>query len=187
MRLAALAKITLLGLGIAGCADGDQDRENRARWLADETAKRKLWVRQALNGSGEIAFLDGWYSAENDPKAGNAWRWMTGRGVLRLKSKVDGTATPVDMQLVVFGWLSHENIGFRSQHMTFSANGHLLEELDPPAESFEHTVIVPAALLSGGDYIDFVISVTNTVRPNGDWRDLGFATTGFHWKPKTPG
>ena len=184
MVLAASARVALLGLVLASCGERDADTDARARWIGEQTAAHKLWVRQALNGSDEVAFEDGWYNLENDPKAGGAWRWMTGRGVLRLRTKLGDAPAPVDMQLVVFGWIPHENIGFRSQHMTFAANGHVLEEFDPPPESFEHAVEVPAALLSGGKYIDFVITVTNTTRPNGDWRDLGFATTGFHWKPK---
>jgi len=186
MQFAALARTAVLALGLVACGrQDDADSDARFEWLGAQTASHKLWVRQALNGNDAIRFQDGWYNVENDPKSGGAWRWMMGRGTLRLLTKPEGAAAPVDMQLVVFGWVPQENLGFRSQHMTFSANGHVLEEFDPPKETFEHAVVVPAWLLSGGERIDFVISVTNTTRPNGDWRDLGFATTGFHWKPRT--
>ena len=52
-----------------------------------------------------------------------------------------------------------------------------------PHESGLVPIIVPRSLLGDDDWVDLTISVANTARPHGDWRDLGFATTGFQWKP----
>lgn len=176
----ALASLALTSIG---CGNRDQDRQRRAEWVHEQTAQEKLYVREFLSRSGNYEFYDGWYPVENDPKTGGAWRWMQKRGIIRLQTTVGNAKSPVDMEMKLFGWVPQEHVGFRKIIMEFSANGHVLGRLDPPKGSFEHSVIVPKSLLEGSDWIDFTITVSNTARPNGDWRDLGFGTSGFHWTP----
>jgi hypothetical protein len=181
-------RLTMLALGVVAallgaCKRNDPDWDRRSAWIQRQTAENNLFVRDVLTRDGfDYQFHDGWYPAENDRKAGGAWRWMDKRGVVRLRTGLPNQS-PRDMQLTIFGWVPHEHVGFRSLQMEFAVNGHVLGRFDPPPRSFEHVLRVPRALLQGDDYVDLVISVTNTAKPSGDWRDLGFATTGFHWKP----
>lgn len=180
VRTVALAALGLVGLG---CGNRDQDRQRRFDWVHEQTATNKLYVREFLSRSGDLEFYDGWYPVESDPKTGGAWRWMERRSITRLHTTVGGATTPRDMELKVFGWVLHEDVGFRKIVMDFSVNGHVLDRFDPPTGSFEHAIVVPKWLLEQSDWVDFVITVSNTARPKGDWRDLGFATSGFHWTP----
>lgn len=190
----------LLGLAscaalLAGCAAGcdsrdpvrdprDQDIDRRPAWVNAQTAQKKLFLRDLLSRGGDwFEFYDGWYPAEADPKTGSAWRWMDKRGIIRLQTKTEGVPRARDMELRIYGWVPTENLGFRKIQLEFAVNGHVLERFDPPTGPFEHAILVPRFLLDRSDWVDFVIASTNTARPNGDWRDLGFATTGFHWTP----
>ena len=185
-------------LGLASCAallagchsrDGvreppDQDFERRPAWVNAQTAEKKLFVRDFLSrGSDWYEFYDGWYPAESDAKSGGAWRWMEKRGIVRLQTKTQGVTRARAMELRLFGWVPDDQVGFRKIQLEFAVNGHVLERFDPPHGPFEHPILVPRELLDYSDWVDFVITSTNTARPNGDWRDLGFATTGFHWTP----
>jgi hypothetical protein len=174
-----------LALASTGCGNVDQDKPRRVAWIHAQTAKDKLYVREFLNSAAfdDYEFYDGWYPAENDPQTGNAWRWMQRRGIVRVRTTTGGAASPVDMDMRVFGWVPQEHVGYRKIVMEFSANGHVLDRFDPPKGSFEHSIIVPKSLLENSDWVDFTITVSNTARPAGDWRDLGFGTTGFHWTP----
>lgn len=185
--------IAALAIGLAGCEKPiDVDTERRPAWVERETAKEKVFLREFLTGATkdrgvtQVQFYDGWYKVEEDPKTGGAWRWMGARGIVRLLTKPAGATEVHDMELRLFGWVSYEHIGLLTQRMSFAVNGHILGYFDPPREAFEHVILVPKWLLEHSDWVDFVITVANTVRPNGDWRDLGFATTGFHWKPVQP-
>jgi hypothetical protein len=172
-------------LASAGCKGArDEDWERRPAWVASQTASNKLYQRDFLTRGGDwYDFYDGWYPPENDPKAASAWRWMERRGIIRLQTKTGGATVARDMNLELFGWVPHEHVGFRSNQLEFSVNGHVLGRFDPPKAAFNYTIVVPRSLLEQSDWVDFVITATNTARPNGDWRDLGFATTGFHWTP----
>jgi hypothetical protein len=173
----------VFGVLAVGCAKPhDQDIDRRPVWVHEQTVANNLWVREILTRPDKNEFYDGWYPVEFDPKTGGAWRWMEKRGIIRLRTRIDG-APAIDMQMKLFGWVPHEHVGLRVIQMELMANGHVLERFDPPKGTFEHSVIVPKWLLSQSEYIDFTITVTNTGRPGGDWRDLGFATTGFHWTP----
>jgi hypothetical protein len=170
-------------LGAVSCKHRDQDSKRRFEWIREQTAANKLYVRDVLTRTGYYEFYDGWYPPENDPKSNNAWRWMDKRGIVRMRTTIGEDKTPRDMELKIFGWVPQEHVGFRKIILEFSVNGHVLGRFDPPKGSFEHTIFVPRWLLEHGDWVDFVITASNTARPNGDWRDLGFATTGFHWTP----
>jgi len=174
--------VALLASALCGCSR-DQDEKRRAAWIHEQTAANNLYLLDFLNRPGEVEFYDGWYNVEHDPKTGGAWRWMERRGIVRLVTKPQGLKQAQDMELKIFGWVPHEHVGFRTLGMEFSVNGHVLGRFDPPKGPFEHTIFVPRWLLEHSARVDFVITVANTARPNGDWRDLGFASTGFHWKP----
>ena len=88
------------------------------------------------------------------------------------------------MKLTVFGWVPFDDVGFRTIHLEFAVNGHVLDRFEPmSAAPFEHAFVVPQWLLAASSWVDVSITVSNTAKPRGDWRDLGFATTGFLWKP----
>jgi hypothetical protein len=178
----ALALSITMG-GTLGCGNRDQDRQRRFDWMQKQTADNKLYVRHFLSRPGEYEFGDGWYPVEADTKTGGSWRWMEKRAIIQLRTKPGGATEARDMELKLFGWVPYEHVGFRQLMMEFAVNGHVLDRFDPPKTSFEHSIIVPRALLEHGDWVDFVITVANTARPTGDWRDLGFGTSGFHWTP----
>jgi hypothetical protein len=178
--LAALAASTFL----IGCReDVDTDRGIRAKWLLELNEDAGVGLRAVLNGTAEVDYYDGWYPLEYDPKTNGAWRWMGQRGILQLRTKPGGARQARDMELHVFGWVPMESVGFRTCHLEFSLNGHVLGRFEPTSPKlFEHTLFVPRWLLEKADWVDFVITTANTARPAGEWRDLGFATTGFIWK-----
>ena len=185
MSRSSFVAIALLA-GIAGCKrdSSDQDRMARPVWLHAQGAARNQFVREHLTlANGEYEYGDGWYPTESDPKSGGAWKWMDRRGTIRLRTRVGAATQPTDMELKLYGWVPQENLGFRTQQIEIAVNGHVLERFEPPKDSFVHALVVPRHLLEHSTSVDLVITVANTVRPNGDWRDLGFATTGFHWKP----
>lgn len=164
---------------------GTEDVDARARpeWVHEQTVRDHCYLREFLNGTADMQFYDGWYTIENDPKTCGAWRWMERRGILRLRTP-SGTAAGKDMQVTVFGWVPFDDVGFRTVHLEFAVNGHVLDRFEPTsAAPFEHVFVVPKWLLAASDWVDLSITVTNTAKPRGDWRDLGFATTGIVWKP----
>jgi hypothetical protein len=171
-----------------GRGSRDEDVQRRADWIAGQTTSNKLWVRDLLSRAGDsdfhdAIFYDGWYPTESDAKTGGAWRWMGKHGVIRLRTKPGGARTASDMHLKLFGWVPHDLMPVHQLRLELAVNGHILGRIDPPAHAFEHTVAVPRSLLDNSDWVDFSITVTNTIMPSGDWRDLGFATTGFQWTP----
>jgi hypothetical protein len=167
------------GTGCKGA--GDADARERPAWVHDQTVKNHCYLREFLNGTGDMQFYDGWYAIENDPKTGGAWRWMDRRGIVRMRTPGRDAK---DMKLTVFGWVPFDDVGFRAIHMEFAINGHVLDRFEPvSAAPFEHTFVVPQWLITASDWVDLSITVSNTAKPRGDWRDLGFATTGIVWKP----
>lgn len=180
LTLVVLAACALL---LGGCKNRDQDRQRRFDWIHEQTGANKMYVREFLSRSGDYEFADGWYPVEADVKTGGSWRWMERRGIIRLRTTIGDAKTPSDMEMKLFGWVPWEHVGLRYIQMEFAVNGHVLGRYDPPKGSFEHTLFVPRWLLENDDWVDFVITVTHTARPNGDWRDLGFGTSGFHWTP----
>jgi hypothetical protein len=169
---------------IGGCGGkGDPDVERRREWLARRTEAEKAYLQAVLNGTDDIQFYDGWYNLEHDPKTHGAWRWMGRRGIVRLRTKLGGVPTAQDMELHVFGWVPHEHAPLRQLQMELAINGQVLERFDPPPAAFEHVLLVPKQLLEHSEWVDFAITVANAPRPPGDGRELGFSTTGFHWKP----
>lgn len=181
MRTRLVAAVALV---VSACRPAvDDDRAARASWVQQQTAAHDWYVRDVLNGTSDVDFYDGWYAPENDPKTGGAWRWMARRGIVRLRARVNGAPTAVDMSLTINGWVPWQDVGLRTTTLQVAVNGHVLETFDPPHETFAHSVFVPRFLLEKSDWVDLVITAANTARPRGDWRDLGFCTTGFLWKP----
>jgi hypothetical protein len=174
-----------------GPSPEDPEAPARRQWVHEQTAAHNVYLREFLNGTPEMQFYDGWYDIENDADTGGAWRWQGGRSITRLRTTPGGTTGPAtDMRLIVYGWVPYENaeeLRFRSLQMEFAVNGHVLERWDPPPKEFSHSLFVPKELLDHSDWVDFAITVANTVHTRGDWRDLGFATTGFVWKQAGPG
>lgn len=181
----ALARLALAVMVLAcfGCGARDQDRQRRFDWMQKQTGEHNLHVRHFLSRPGEHEFGDGWYPVEADIKTGNAWRWMDRRAIIALRTKPGGAREARDMEMKLFGWVPHEHVGLRRLVMEFAINGHVLDRFEPPKTSFERSIVVPRSLLEQSEWVDFVITVANTARPTGDWRELGFATSGFHWAP----
>lgn len=185
LALASRAALAAFALSICGCEHRrDADFDRRAAWIDARTAANKLFLRDFLSrGADWYEFYDGWYPTEQDPKTGGAWRWMDKRGVIRLWTKTGVEQIARDMNFQVSGWAPQDVVGLKGTYLEFSVNGHILERFDPPKSTFDHTVFVPKWLLGQGNWVDIVISAANTGHADGDWRDLGFATTGFHWTP----
>lgn len=182
---ALVGAVLLLALATTGCGgDRDQDRQRRFPWIQEQTKAHKLFGREFLSYASTYEFYDGWYPVEADAKTGFAWRWMEKRGIIRLRTVPSADARSAqDMVMKLVGWVPQEHVGLRKIILEFAVNGHVLGRFDPPQGTFEHPVFVPRWLLEHSDWVDFTITVSNTARPNGDWRDLGFATTGFQWTP----
>jgi hypothetical protein len=187
LALLGLLGSLALGSAVLGCEGApdhrDADLGRRKQWIQEQTVANNFYLLELLNRPGTFEFTDGWYAVEQDPKTHGAWRWMERRGIVRIMTKPDDAPEARDMDLKIFGWVPYEHAGTLSLSMEFAVNGHVLERFEPPRETFEHTIRVPKRLLDRSDYVDFVITVANAVRPAGDWRDLGFATTGFRWTP----
>jgi hypothetical protein len=180
-----LPLVAVLCAAGTGCkAPVDADAKERPAWVHDQAAKNHCFLREFLNGNGDMQFYDGWYPLENDPKTGGAWRWMDRRGIVRLRTTTNQAPEATDMKVTVFGWVPFDDVGFRTVYMEFAVNGHVLDRFEPVSSApFEHAFVVPRWLLQASDWVDLSITVTNTAKPRGDWRDLGFATTGIVWKP----
>lgn len=179
----AVAVAVASSSSLLGCHRSPDDSAVRSKWLHEQASAHHWYVREALNGTPDIHYYDGWYAPEADPKTGGAWRWMDRRGIVRLRTRVAGHAEATDMTVTLNGWVPWESVGLRTNTLEVSVNGHVLETFDPPHETFAHTVFVPRFLLEKSDWVDLVITAANTARPRGDWRDLGFCTTGLIWKP----
>jgi hypothetical protein len=192
--------ISLLGAASSGCETSRRDPrakyvsaedtpagQIRRAWVHDETASRNWYLRDFLNGIRDIEFFDGWYDPEFDQARSAAWRWMERRGIIRLRTRIDGQADFQDMALTVHGWLpSRARLGPRGRGMEFAVNGRVLAYYAAPEGAFEYTLRVPKELLTESEFVDFAITVANAAPPSGgDWRDLGFCTTGVVWKPST--
>jgi hypothetical protein len=165
----------------AGCSPQLSQSEARQAWVAEQSQKRPIdALRLALNGTRDVDFLDGWYAVEHDVESGRAWRWAGRRAIVRLRL-LGGAAPLGDMELSVHGWLPHEHLGLAARRLTSFVNGHMLDEFEPPSDRFVRTFIVPEQLLSVGEPIELALVVANTARPQGDGRELGFATSGITW------
>lgn len=156
----------------------------RDAWVQERAAKGPVDAqRLALNGSAEIEYLEGWFPVEHDTE--RAWRWMGKRALVRLQLSspaASGSAARSDIALTIHGWVPHEFLGDAARELRIDVNGHRLDTFEAPAERFEHTLSVPAALLDSEGRVELAIEVANTVKPPRDERELGFATSGFTWE-----
>lgn len=180
-RVARGALLLLLAVAPA-CKRPDPDEANRRVWLEDLTKSRQVVLRQVLNGNGGTWFYDGWFPIESDPKTGGAWRWQEKKSTTRFRTSTIPPGDPV--RLSVFGWTDYSHLDVRTSHLDFFANGVRVDRFDTPATSFEHVVTIPRRLIGNDEWFDFSIVAANTAKPAGEWRDLGFATTGFIWRPE---
>lgn len=170
------------------CAMGCGERAEREdpakdKWLAARKAEEHRELAVHLEGDRYLRFDDGWYPEEHDRDGGGAWRWMGRRGIVRMRLR--GPA--MDLKMSVFGWVPYDDMfDARTLHMQFEVNGHVVDTFIPPHGTFQHDVIIPRALIGDGPEFDVAIDVANVVRPRGDWRELGFATTGIFLAPVGP-
>jgi hypothetical protein len=171
----------------AGCSRQQSQREARHTWVTEQSRKNPLdALRLELSGTPELDFLDGWYPVEHDVESGIAWRWMGRRAIVRLRlldgaEAVHEDCEHCDVELSIHGWIPHEHLGLAARRLTSLVNGHVLDEFEPPNERFVRTFVVPAQLLAAGESLELALVVANTVRPQGDERQLGFATSGITW------
>jgi hypothetical protein len=166
----------------AGCSapQSQRDRsEARVQERAPETPVDAQ--RLALSGTSEIEYVEGWFPVEHD--AERAWRWMGKRAVVRLRLAGAAAGPRSDVALTVLGWVPHEYLGGAARELRFDVGGQRLDTFEAPADRFEHTFTVPAALLDTEGRIELAIEAANAVKPPGDERELGFATSGFTWQP----
>jgi hypothetical protein len=171
--------------GMLGCEPVDPDRVARAEWIRAVGDDAGVGLRAVLNGTGAVQYHSGFYPLEYDPESHGAWRWMSRRGIIRLKThKSRRQPHATDMDLEVFGWVPMEPKELRTFHLEFSLNGHVLGRYEPESSKlFSQKFSIPKDLIDNAEWVDLVITVANTVRPANDWRDLGFATTGVIWQP----
>jgi hypothetical protein len=114
------------------------------------------YARLELTASGEVAveqfdvqspdrivfgFGEGWHEPEYDPIKGRLWRWMSERGVLRVR----GTGRPY--RLTVSGLTETFN---RPSHVVVRAGDRQLAEVTADAR-FTFDVLIPADVLSDGE------------------------------------
>lgn len=179
-RLALMVPLFVVAAVATACKQGDPDEPARTRWLDERTASRKVFLRRVLKGTPDIRYSDGWYPLESDPTTGSAWRWQEKKSRTRFRVSSIPPGDPV--RLSVFGWTDFAHLDVRSSHLDFYVNGVRIDRFDPPPASFEHVLLIPRRLIGGGEWVDLDILAANTARPSGEWRDLGFATTGFLWR-----
>lgn len=187
-QLYRYARVVLLATLVAGCGERvDPEATARETWLRAMSEDAGAGLRSVLNGNENVRFYSGWYTLEADSKSGNAWRWTGRKGILQLRTKPDHYPRAIDMQVEIFGWVPFDDSGLKTFHMEFSVNGHILDRYEPESSKlFSRKVFVPHQLLDHADWVDFVVNVSSTVQPVGDWRHLGFATTGLFWTPAPP-
>lgn len=185
---AATVATCVLGASFLGACSTervDADRESRATWLAAIGADAGVGLRQFLNGNENVRYYRGFYPMDWD-KSG-AWRWMGRKGIIQLRTNPDHYPKVIDMQIEIFGWVPFDDSLIKKYHFEYSVNGHVLDEYDPDsAKLFSRKIFVPKELLEHSEWVDFVVNVSETYRPAGDTRDIGFATTGVFWTPAGP-
>ena len=188
LRCASLA-FGLVAALLVGCKSrGDDDADRRLAWIAEKTRADESWGHDFLRRAGDskyhdAIFYDGWSAAELNPNTKFAWRSAGRRGIIRLRTKTNGDSVARDMDLELTGFVPHEHMSVSRLQLEFAVNGHVVNRFDPPAETFTHHIFVPHWLLDHSEWVDFSITAANVVSLPGDWRELGFATTGFRWLP----
>lgn len=179
--------IVSLLLGTSACgtkAERDEhDDHVKRQWLNARSAEEHRELVVHLNGDRSRRFDDGWYTTEHERDGGGAWRWMGHHAIVRMQVP----AKPADMKLSLYGWVPYGDMqDARTLQMQIAVEGHVLDTFFPPRGNFKREVLVPRAVLGEGGLVDVGLTVSNTVRPPGDWRDLGFATTGIFLAPADP-
>jgi hypothetical protein len=115
---------------------------------------------------------------------------MGKRALVRLKLANSpsgaGPAARGGLALDISGWLPHEHLGSAARELQFEVNGHRMTRFEAPADRFVFTLAVPEALLGTGGWVELAVVATNTVKPTGDERELGFAMSGVSWARVTP-
>src|SRR5512140_438950 len=159
VRLALTLVLAGVVAASAGCSESvDVDKTSRPAWTRQKAIEHHMVLRDILNGTPDIVYYDGWYGLENDPRTGGAWRWMGRRSIVRLRTRPFDQPLQ-DMELQIHGWVPWEHVGFRTCHMEFAVNGHVLARLEPPQHSFVQTLIVPKWLLANSEWVDLAMTV----------------------------
>jgi hypothetical protein len=115
-------------------------------------------------------FLAGWYAGESDDQA--EWRWMGNRSVTSLPPLAETSV------LLLEGGLPDELAG-GSTEIEVKLNGNVLERFRPDDGSFAREWRVSP--LTGGRRNVLELSVSRTLRPQGDPRELGLRLDLLGW------
>lgn len=148
--------------------DGEYFRRERGRlW---NIARRNYFEIVLAPLSRRAEFLDGWYAAEGS--ATEEWRWMSGRGVIRLPAASGPTMLRLHFSIPA-------EVLSQSPDVTVTLDGVLLERFiaGEPFVSRDYRVVargVPSTL---------VLAIGRTHQPSDDDRDLGLNLNFLSWGP----
>ena len=129
-----------------------------------------------------FGFAEGWHEPEYNPTLGRKWRWMTDRGVLRVR----GAGRPLVLRLA--GELpARMPLLSRRAYVKISAGGREVLS-DSVSSPFEVRVQIPAELVSSPDAAitietDRVVVPADGMRRSPDRRRLGLQIFEYELRP----
>jgi hypothetical protein len=134
-----------------------------------------------LASSDRVKFAGGWHDVEAG--GGDAWRWMSEEGVIRLKS------FGRDARLKLAGRVP---LGHYPQRPTLvlRLNGEQLDSLPLGGETFEKEYVIPAAKQEAGEWAELRLAADRSFVPrevekgSTDERRLSVALTRLQWESK---
>jgi hypothetical protein len=146
----------------------DQDLKPPADFVAPPV--RSL---RASDASRNIGFDRGFYPIEVGGD-GRRWRWMGGRGEVRLAN--DGG----DRRLRISGWVPLE---FMSEPPTIriELEGHLVETFVASKREFTWDWVIGRETIGASPSVVLRIETSRTARAPGDPRDLGLSIQRLDW------
>jgi hypothetical protein len=169
-KLILLITLTLL-VTVSGCRR-DEDKD-----LLPPFAKSPQ-PSTTLESDTEIKFISGWHDLETDVN-GQSWRWMGKRGELHVRNQ------NLNMKLQIRGWAPVELLKTAST-IQITLNGRLLETFTAPAGHFTKEYLVQREMQGAEEFSTLILEASNTITPENDTRELGYALTTVAWKPAKP-
>lgn len=106
---------------------------------------------------------------------GKTWRWMAGRGEVRLPNR------QVAQRLRVRGWLPLEFLA-GPPTIQLTLQNRVLDRFVARDRQLNREYLVQPEQLGSGPFVVLLIETSATARAPGDTRDLGIAIEGIKWE-----
>jgi hypothetical protein len=138
-----------------------------------QMVRQRYFEASVMPVAAKVAFGDGWYGEESD--RGGIWRWMSGRGTLRLQA----FSKPGVLRLHAYAPLD----AIAPPTVTVTFNGVVIDRFVAGEPLFTRSYTV-ASRPAGWN--DLLIETSETINPakrgaGGDPRDLGLRLDGVEW------